>query len=155
MWKRGLILVLRTCKTHEWRKTKGTNKSAQKNLENERCETEEKFTGSYTEVDYEQSLFFFRFNEGSVRSRESRETRAAAFPVSCLQSRAWSFACLARFDRRTKKKERLLVVLHEVNPKRGSLDFKMSRGWYLWRTLLIDPPTVFVVVVVSIFEQDL
>ena len=30
--------------------------------------------------------------------------------VSCLQSRAWSFAYLGRFARRTKKKDRLLVV---------------------------------------------
>ena len=50
------------------------------------------------------------------RSRETRETRAAAWeekrasPVSRHQSRAWSFACLGRFARRTKKKERLLVV---------------------------------------------
>ena len=39
------------------------------------------------------------------RSRETRETR-----VSRLQSRAWSFACLRRFARRTKKTERLVVV---------------------------------------------
>ena len=55
------------------------------------------------------------------RSRETRETRAAArdekrclffraSPISRLQSHAWSFACLARFVRWTKKKERLLVV---------------------------------------------
>ena len=43
------------------------------------------------------------------RSCKTRETRAA-FPVSRLQSRAWSFACHGRFVRRTKKKERLLVV---------------------------------------------
>ena len=62
-----------------------------------------------------------------ARARErcaakTRETRAAAreekgwslfcraSPVSRLQSRAWSFACLGRFARRTKTKERLLVV---------------------------------------------
>ena len=39
-------------------------------------------------IDCEQPLFFFRFSEGS----------------------AWSFACLGRFARRTKKQERLLVV---------------------------------------------
>ena len=39
--------------------------------------------------DWEQSLFFFRFCEGSAR--------------------AWSFACLACFARRTKKKRRLLL----------------------------------------------
>ena len=31
-------------------------------------------------------------------------------PVSCLQSRAWSFACLARFARWANKKERLFEV---------------------------------------------
>ena len=31
-------------------------------------------------------------------------------PVLRLQSRAFSFACLGRFARRIKKKERLLVV---------------------------------------------
>ena len=84
-------------------------------------------------LDCEQSLFFFRFSKGvhvraSVerRRRETRETRAAAqeekketiffraSPVSRLQSRAWSFACLGRFARRTKKKERLLVVYENV-----------------------------------------
>ena len=39
-----------------------------------------------------------------------RKKRGRASPVSRLQSRAWSFACLGRFARRTKKKERLLVV---------------------------------------------
>ena len=33
-----------------------------------------------------------------------------------LQSRAWSFACLARFARWTKKKESLLVVLFSPDP---------------------------------------
>ena len=71
-------------------------------------------------VDCEQSLFFFfRFSEGNARARERRETgemRAAARRekwtsfVSRLQSRAWSFACLARFDRWNKKRGRLLVV---------------------------------------------
>ena len=73
-------------------------------------------------VDCEQSLFSSDLVRGvharanvERRSRETRETRAAAqeekraSPVS-LQSRAWSFACLRRFARRTKKKERLLVV---------------------------------------------
>ena len=74
-------------------------------------------------VDCEQSLFSSDLVKGEHaranverRSRETRETRAAAqeekraSPVSRLQSCAWSFACLGRFDRRTKKKERLLVV---------------------------------------------
>jgi len=85
-------------------------------------------TDARLRLDCEQSPFFFRFRKGvharaSVerRSRETRETRAAAreekralffraSPVSRLQSRAWSFASLGRFARRTKKKERLLVV---------------------------------------------
>ena len=51
-------------------------------------------------LDCEQSLFFFRFSESNARarerrSRETRETRAAASPVSRHQSRAWPFACLA------------------------------------------------------------
>ena len=62
---------------------------------------------------------FFRFSEGSAGAserRQTRETRAAARKekwtsfFSRLQSRAWSFACLARFDRWNKKKGRLLVV---------------------------------------------
>ena len=73
-------------------------------------------------IDCKQSLLFFRFGKRSARARErwaaklrdarreTRETRAAASPVSHLQSRAWSFACLGRFAWRTKKKERLLVV---------------------------------------------
>ena len=65
-------------------------------------------------IDCEQSVFFFRFSKGSARARElrreTRETMARASPISSLQSRAWSFACLGRFARRTKKKERLLVV---------------------------------------------
>ena len=62
--------------------------------------------------DCQQSLFSSHLVSGvhasaSVerRSRETRETRAAA-----CQLRAWSFACLGRFAGRTKKKERLLVV---------------------------------------------
>ena len=62
---------------------------------------------------------FVRFSEGSARAGERQETqemRAVARKekwtsfVSRLQSRAWSFACLARFDRWNKKKGRLLVV---------------------------------------------
>ena len=45
-----------------------------------------------------------------VHARISVERRGG-FPVWRFQSRAWSFLCLARFARRTKKKERLLVVL--------------------------------------------
>ena len=83
------------------------------------------YVTSVLKVDCEQSLFFFRVHaRASVerRSRETRETRVAAreekgeslfcraSPVSRLHSRGWSFACLGRFARRTKTKERLLVV---------------------------------------------
>ena len=74
-------------------------------------------------LDCELSLFFFKFYKGGTRARErwgaklrdaSNEggspRRSRASPFSRLQSRAWSFACLGRFARRTKKKERLLVV---------------------------------------------
>ena len=69
------------------------------------------YVTSVLKVDCEQSLFFFRVHVRSSverRSRETRETRAAAreekgesffcraSPVSSLQSRAWSFACLGR-----------------------------------------------------------
>ena len=52
-----------------------------------------------------------RARETAAAARE--EKRVTVFFRACLsrlQSRAWSFACLARFARRTKKKERLLVV---------------------------------------------
>ena len=60
-------------------------------------------------LDCEQSLFFFRFQDGKGsagaceverRSLETRDRRATA----------GSFACLGRFALRTKRKERLLVV---------------------------------------------
>ena len=53
-------------------------------------------------VDCEQFLFFFKYQVRAVR--------------------AWSFACLARFARRTKKAERLLVVYdrREKNVQRRS-----------------------------------
>ena len=60
---------------------------------------------SHSKIDCEQSLFLFRFSEGSARAhasgeaarRETRETRAAALGdklffrayVSLLQSRSW------------------------------------------------------------------
>ena len=46
--------------------------------------------GNWKKIDCEQSLYFFRFSKGSARARE--------------------LACLGRFARRTRKKERLLVV---------------------------------------------
>ena len=57
-------------------------------------------------------MFFFRFSRGSAREGDRRAANQwdARNEVSRLQSRVWSFACLARFARRTKKKERLLVV---------------------------------------------
>ena len=61
------------------------------------------------EIDCEQSLFFFRFGESNARarerrSRETRETRAAASPVSRHHSRAWPFACLASCTTDYRKK---------------------------------------------------
>ena len=79
-------------------------------------------------LDCEQPLFSFRFSKGSARARERwtakpRDARSEGgsprrkksffcrtSPVSRLQSRAWSFTCVRRFARRTKKKERLLVL---------------------------------------------
>ena len=66
------------------------------------------FYNSNEGLDCEQSLFFFRFSEGSARVRE-RGWRKPRDGLR-LQSRAWSFACLAHFARQTKIKERLLVV---------------------------------------------
>ena len=61
------------------------------------------------------------------RSRETRETRAS--PISRLQLRAWSFACLGRFARRTKKKERLLVVYSHSTPVNLLTDYLYKRGY--------------------------
>ena len=79
-------------------------------------------------IDCEQPLFFSDLARGlharaSVewQHRETRETRAAASPVSRLQSRAWLFACLGRFARRTKEKERLLVVYTRDDSQRRFL----------------------------------
>ena len=44
------------------------------------------------------------------RVEATRRARKTKVTVSPLQSRAWSFAFLARFARRIKRKERLLVV---------------------------------------------
>ena len=52
-----------------------------------------------------------RSKGGSPRRKYSR-----------LQSHAWSFSCLARFARRTKKKERLLVV-STIETKKGWNNF--------------------------------
>ena len=48
----------------------------------------------YTGLDCEESLFFFRFSEGSTRARERLAAKTRA-----TRARAWSFACLARFAR--------------------------------------------------------
>ena len=68
-------------------------------------------------IDCEQSLFFFRFSEGSTRERQAAKPREARNEGGLKKWKspgdevgAWSFACLVRFARRTKKKERLLVV---------------------------------------------
>ena len=57
---------------------------------------------------------------GSTRNKSDsqiRKMRALFFRTSSfsrLQSRVWSFSSLARFPRRTKKKERLLAFLEEL-----------------------------------------
>ena len=71
-------------------------------------------------VDCQQSLFFSDLvRRVHARANGERREKWARQPekekkwtsfVSRLQSRAWSFACLARFDRWNKKKGRLLVV---------------------------------------------
>ena len=48
-----------------------------------------------------------------------------ASPVSRLQSRAWSFACLVGFAQRTKKKERLLLVY-------GALYHERLKHWTIF-----------------------
>ena len=104
------------------------------------------YVTSVLKVDCEQSLFFFRVHaRASVkrRSRETRETRVAAreekgeslfcraSPVSRLHSRGWSFACLGRFARRTKTKERLLVVC----TKNSWADARFYRSLPLMKTI--------------------
>ena len=67
-------------------------------------------------VDCERSLFSSSdLVRGVPRARAlsdeaARGEKRGRLPVSRLQSRAWSFARLGRFARRTNKKERLLVV---------------------------------------------
>ena len=59
-------------------------------------------------LDCEQSLFFFRFSKGSARAQERLAAKLGDARNESVT--AWSFACLGRFARLTKKKERLLVV---------------------------------------------
>ena len=75
------------------------------------------FTGSrsVTEIsvsalDCEQSLFSSDLGNGSARARALSGEAARREKRGRLQARAWSFACLGRFVRRSEKKERLLVV---------------------------------------------
>ena len=53
-------------------------------------------------------------NKGGSQIRKKRALFFRASSVSRLQSRVWSFSSLARFRRRTKKKERLLAFLKEI-----------------------------------------
>ena len=84
---------------------------------NKRKETERKKGESFPfrEVGVEEGENLVRGVHARISvERRSRERGArnegSGSPVLRLQSRAWSFLCLARFARRTKK-ERLLVVL--------------------------------------------
>ena len=80
--------------------------------------------------------------EEALHLRESREVtrepRAKGDPSARggeLQSRAWSFACLGRFARRTKKKERLLVV----QAKKGELSFSSAPRGFATHSRALSP----------------
>ena len=79
-------------------------------------------------VDFKQSgSFSSDLGEGDcMRERASSGARSEGGSprrkYSCLQSHAWSFSCLARFARRAKKKERLLVV-STIETKKGWPNF--------------------------------
>ena len=45
--------------------------------------------------------------------------RASSGEAARLEKQGWSFACLGRFARQTKKKERLLVVYPYFEPYTG------------------------------------
>ena len=84
-------------------------------------------------LDCEQSLFFFRFSKESARARERRAAKpldarneSGSSPVSRLPSRECSLSCLVHFTRRTKKKERLLVV-YQITSCNKSLSLTMCR----------------------------
>ena len=77
-------------------------------------------------VDCEQFLFFSSDLVRGVNARACVERRSRETRVSRLQSRAWSFACLVRSARRTKKKERLLVVC-QFGGSSHCLDFDKFR----------------------------
>ena len=75
------------------------------------------FRAVWSRIDCEQSLIFFSFSEGSAHARERRAAKprvsrnvGGTWASRAFSKPAWSFACLARFARWTKKKERLLVV---------------------------------------------
>ena len=74
---------------------------------------------SATELDCEQSLFFFRFSKSNARARggeAARRAKRGRQPEKPLPSRAISHARghlrVSRFPRRTTEKERLLVVYY-------------------------------------------
>ena len=50
-----------------------------------------------TELDCEQSLFFFRFNEGSARARESRAAKQRDAKTRAAAQEDFSVLCLSRF----------------------------------------------------------
>lgn len=61
------------------------------------------FSTSFSGLDSEQSPSLFRFSGGSAREHkrqaaepQDERNQGGASPVSCLQSRAWSFSCLAQ-----------------------------------------------------------
>ena len=75
-----------------------------------------KLNGLKTQDIYcEQSLFFFRFSESNARAGSGVAARRAKRPVSRHQSRAWPFACLAGFARRTREKRETARSLHKTS----------------------------------------
>ena len=78
----------------------------------------------YFHVDYEQSLSFFRFSEGSARARANIEdARNEGSCLSCLAPSVTrkSYSCLARSTRPTKRRERLARSLTSITTRNNHL----------------------------------
>ena len=88
----------------------------------------------YFHIDYEQSLSFFRFSEGSARAsarEHRRREKRGLLPLmsrtfSCLSCLApsvtrKSYSCLARFARPTKRRERLARSLTSTTTRNNHL----------------------------------
>ena len=92
-----------------------------------------------------QTASSLTFSSYLVRGRRERRRAAARDEkkkhlLSRLQSRAWSFSCLARFAQRTKKREiaRSLRFMPDVKHfSTGVIDFVMFRLKDFWRETLL------------------